>query len=270
MSNIPTPPAPEFNPFATPNVASITNAAVDDVPLQKYSLVRNGLQLVYYSIAAIFLMAILIVVGAFVGFSSIGPGPNGGGPPNGFGFLMIAMGLGALGMFGAFIAMFVGFCLCLATPNSNEKPLATISVICLVLSIGLAMASGVLEEFASSALLAAVLSFIGNILQCVSTIAFCMFIRRVGENISSLSLQRSAKSALTWMGLLYGVALIGGVSVAILGGMSSVSGPSTGDLFAIIMIPFGLAMIVLGLGALFTYLAMLRTGINELKPKFYG
>ncbi len=265
MSEAPKPPAPDVNPFATPKVTYAGNAEVGAVPLQSYALVRTGLQLIYYSIAAMFLMAIMIVIGVSVGGAAISSGTS-AGP----GVLFIVMGLGALGIFGAFLAMLVGFCLALAAPNPNEKPLASISVVCFVLSIGVAIGSGVLEGMGSGLLLSGSLDVLGNILQCASTIAFCLFLKRVGENILSDSLQRAAKSALIWMGLTYIVMLVGGIALAVLGGTAGSFGASPGDFFALALIPFILAIIVLGLGALFTYLAMLRSGINELKPKFHG
>lgn len=267
MSNT---PDPQFNPFATPGVAvAPSGIASTSLPLQRYSLVRIGLQMVYYSIAAMFLMLILIVAVSLFGFSMLRAGP-GGGPPPGLGLMGLGMGLGVLGVIAAFITMLVGFCLCIATPNSNEKPLAIISVVCFFLSFGLGFVGGIFDGPGTETM-SAIFTMVGNISSCASSVVFCMFLKRVGQNITSEVLRKSAHSALIWISLTFVVAIFGGGLLAILGGTGAFSiNRNSEDLLAIIGIPFGLAMIVLGLGTLFSYLAMLRTGINELKPRSYG
>jgi len=90
------PEQPEFNPFTAPAVVPVTKAARSELDLTHYRTVHRGLQLIYYSAAALVILTILIAVSfGLIGVSSVGSGSGaGGGAEMTFGIVMALFGIG--------------------------------------------------------------------------------------------------------------------------------------------------------------------------------
>jgi len=114
------PDQPEFNPFAAPAVAAATNSTLSKTELTGYQTVRKGLQLIYFSAAAIVVLMILIaVVFGVIGMLSLGPNSGlGGSAEMTLGIVMI---LFSAGLMIAGITSLIGLCMCAACPIPNEK-----------------------------------------------------------------------------------------------------------------------------------------------------
>jgi len=245
---------PVTNPFAAPSVDAISGTLPVDLPLHKYSTVRTGLNLIYYSVAAAAILFILMIPLAFVAVDS-----GGSGLPTaliGIAFLAVA--------FGIVLAIVVGACLCLACPNRNEKRFAIASVVLLFFCLGVTLLGGIfLRSFTPTA---HVTFFLLRVASQIASIAgmftFCLMLKRIGQNISSQRLQKSTQVTMAWLGILICVGVVGfGILMFLVAGSSGTQGVGS---LRMLMIPFSLAMLVLTLGSLFLYLAMLRNGINEL------
>jgi len=255
---------PEFNPFSAPaSVETASNAPKLTIPLIGYSTVRRGLQLIYYSIAAMALMVISMLLmglaGIFMSNSSVSGFEASG---------MAIFGLFGLTVIGAMLAYLVGICMCCASPNPNEKGLAVSACICFFANIGASVLQQVLAFVSTDEtvfILIAIVSNLGSLAGVASTILFCLLLKKIGTNIGSQLLEQASKSALNWFFLLIGVAIVGVVAMigfAFLGG----TGGMRTNAGAGVLIVFGLGFLFLGLGSFFKYLAMIRTGIDELKP----
>ena len=246
------------NPFASPGVATTSEqfAAAVGYSLQQYATVRTGLKMIYYSIATLAAIVILGIIFSFIGVSN--------GPEMVAARLVVmAVGIAALV---AMLMLIVGFCMTLGTPRSDEKTLAIISVVCFFVSIGLFL----LSTFLLGGMGAVFLSLGTNLLNVVSTILFCLFLKRVGRNISSSRLEKSARSTLVWYGIFFVVCIVGAAMMWL--SFASVSpSPNAGrgvpSTLTWLPLIFGLVMVVVALTTLFKYLAMLRTGIDELAPR---
>lgn len=245
----------QTNPYSTPTVTSKV-AQSEVISVEQYSTVRRGFQLIYYSVAVIAGMVVLLVVLSLLG--------SGMSPTNSSASSSVVVG--AFALFGltvvaAGLAMLVGFCMCAACPNPNEKTKAAVFLVSFFLGMILGIASGVLEEFQPVS--AMICEWLSSLLNVVSTVAFCLFVMQIGTNISSKNLYKSSKSALTWYGVLIGGALaFVAVTIAI-----AASGSQAVDSSFMIVTPLAGILAVIGLGAFFKFLSMIRSGIVELKPK---
>ena len=213
--------------------------------------------MIYYSIATLAVVVILSTVFAFIGVSN---GPEAMAVQAGFRLL-----LGLLLRI-AMLALIVGFCMTLATPRSDEKSLAIISVVCFILSIGIVFLGFFFVGGAGSPFL----SLGMNLLNVVSAILFCLFLKRVGRNISSLRLEKSARSMLVWYGIFFVVCIVGAAMMWLsFASVSPSPNAGRGASSALRLLPaiFGIVMVGVALTTLFKYLAMLRAGIDELRPR---
>lgn len=247
MSN--TTPGPNFNPYSAPAVAVEANPQQPWIQLAQYRTVRLGLQLIYYSIAAMAgFMILLLVSSIFLGAGNL-----------------ISAVLVGLGFIVAALVSVIGFCMCAACPNPNEKTLAFSSILCLMINVAGTLLSSLLPVFAVNEPLlvfSAVVSIAGSIANFVGSILFCLLLKRIGSNISSDPMKRNAQSALNWFLVLTCFVVLFVAGAFFLGTMFAGGGRPGGiEIFIGI---FALVMIVLGLITFFKFLSMLRTGINEL------
>ena len=250
-------PAPDqdFNPFSAPAVAAKVAPNQPGYHLPQYGTVRLGLQLIYYSIAGIALLMILILAITFVG------GPFLGG--------MLGVMASGLLIYSGGIALFIGFCMCGACPNPNEKTLAFTSIFCFLLYFGASIFGEVpltMSRGAAGAILSAAMQMIGGLAGLASSITFCLLLKRIGKNISSPLMEKSAQSAMIWFSVLVGGVVVfafgaGAFAADNTNGTSIISGSF--ELFGFL---FAVAFFFVGLGTFFKYLAMLRSGIKELNP----
>ena len=249
-------PAPDqdFNPFSAPAVAAKVAPNQPGYHLPQYGTVRLGLQLIYYSIAGIALLMILILAITFVG------GPFLGG--------MLGVMASGLLIFSGGIALFTGFCMCGACPNPNEKTLAFTSIFCFLLYFGASIFGEVpltMSRGAAGAILSAALQIIGGLASIACSITFCLLLKRIGKNISSRSMERSAQSAMIWFCILIAGTVVFAFGAGVFAAVNANgANPPTG--FELGGILFALGFFIVGLGTFFKYLAMLRSGIKELNP----
>lgn len=251
-------PDQDYNPFSAPAVAAKANPNhLPNIHLTQYNVVRIGLQMIYYSIVAIVLLVILMIALMTISFQTA----RGGGPGLGtFGDIAIV-----LGFFVAGIASFIGFCLCAACPNANEKTLALTSIFCFLLYVGASIFGGfplAITSGLAGVILAASIQIIGGLASIACSITFCLLLKRIGKNISSQLMEKAAHSAMIWFCVLIGSAVVFGFGV---GALATANGPDIPG-FELIGFVFAVAFFIVGLGTFFKYLAMLRSGINELKP----
>jgi hypothetical protein len=271
MSNLSEKPA--INPFATPDVHSFAKPQFPDVDLRQYASVRSGLQFIYYSVFALILIMILgVVLLGLLGMYSAAPNSGGNNAiATTAGVIMTLFGLGILT---TLIASFIGLCRCTSCPNPNEKTLAITSVLGTVFYfIGsiLSVLGGVGPVSQPVAIASVAGSLLGPVALFVGTIAFCLFLKRIGSNISSRRMKRSSHAALIWFILLNLVSALGFLLLGVLiffaigarpGGPPSTAGPA----MVMFTIPFLIAVVVLGFGTMFQFLSMLVNAIHELKP----
>ena len=255
------PAQPEFNPYSTPAVDTSQNIPFSEMQLGQYATVRTGLKLIYYSIAAVAIIAIVIT---FIGLASAGfmaQSVNAGVGAAELGFAGVLFA-GGTGILIAGITSIIGFCMCATCPNPNEKTLAIVSIVAFFISFGVSILSGILEAAGAGLSAIVALPIVSNIAQIVFMVTFCLLLKRIGSNISSAPLERRSKSALVWFGLLVSTMVVGFIAMVVI-----LPFAPDRDVFAIGAVIPGLAIIVLGLGTLFQSLAMLRLGIVELTPK---
>ena len=249
-------PAPDqdFNPFSAPAVAAKVAPNQPGYHLSQYGTIRLGLQLIYYSIAGIALLMILILAITFVG------GPFLGG--------MLGVMASGLLIFSGGIALFIGFCMCGACPNPNEKTLAFTSILCFLLYFGAAIFGGVpiqMSGGATVAILSAAIQIIGGLASIACSITFCLLLKRIGKNISSQLMEKSAQSAMIWFCILIAGTVVFAFGAGVFAAVNANgANPPTG--FELGGILFALGFFIVGLGTFFKYLAMLRSGIKELNP----
>lgn len=252
MSN----PAPDqLNPFSAPTVPAAAPLSQPRVHLAQYGTVRLGLQLIYYSIAAMVGLFVLMLVFTFAGIAS-----------GEMGLLAAIAGFVGLGIIAAGLASLVGFCMCGACPNPNERTLAFIAIFCFVAYVAAAVLSSItpiIAQTEAGSFVSMLISAIGNIASIVCTIMFCLLLKRVGKNISSQSLERKSQNALISFLVFLGFCCLGIAGMFAIGTFSGQGMPIGLEFYAGM---FGLIMAALGLITLFYFLAMLRTGINELRP----
>ena len=189
----------EANPFASPTVATAANIPSEKTHLQQYSTVRTGLQLTYYSIAAIAVALILVVavsVFNFNGQAELGT------------MFFGTMALFTLIVFVAGAASLVGFCMCAASPHPKERQLAFISIAGFICYIAASIASAVMEGGGFPGMVQ-ILSLAGTIANVVSTITFCLLLKRIGKNISKPKMAKAAHSAMLWYISLLAIGIIG-------------------------------------------------------------
>ena len=182
----------QVNPFSPPR--TLAASEVGEISLGQYKTVRLGLQM------------ILISIGIFVGFFvlamfsaslfALASRSSGTGVPRVFATFCGLMLL-------AWLLTFVGgFFMTLASPRANEKPIAIASVTCFLLAIGAAFVGAGMTWFAGED--AELFLYIGaSILSNISTICFCLLLRRIGQNISSSNLENSAYSMLVWYAIFF-------------------------------------------------------------------
>ena len=146
----------------------------------------------------------------------------------------------------------------LASPQPDEKPLAIGSVACFILSIGGTFVGTGLNWFVGGGNAEVFLYTAAGILSNISTICFCLLLRRIGRNISSSSLEKAAYSMLVWYEIFFAICIGAGVAVA----MSSFQSAALW-----LWVSSSIAIVIVALIILLKYLAMLRSGITELKPR---
>lgn len=248
---------PDFNPFATPSVVPDVNLAPSNIDLGHYASVRTGLQFIYYSAASLVLLFILVLIMfGLIAMYSVGQNPAGNSAMDTT--AVIAALLFCVGVLGATVATLIGLCMCVASPNPNEMGFAITSVLSIFVYVGVAVLSAI---FAGSGISSFAVSLLGTVACIVGTIAFCLLLKRIGANISSERLSKSAHAFMVWFILFIAVFFVG--VIALIAG--SVQGGMAG--FTMFAIPFSLAVIVLGFGNLVQFLSMLKNGIHELKPR---
>lgn len=246
MSN--TNPDPDFNPYSAPAVVAEASQPQLLIQLEQYRTVRFGLQLIYYSIAAVAILMILLVVSTAIGFGGV---------------TLIFTIVSGMGIFVAALVSIVGFCMCAACPNPNEKTLAFSSILCLMINVAGTLLSNLMPVFAVNETLlifSGVASAVGSIANFAGSILFCLLLKRIGSNISSDSLKRNSQRALIWFLVLIGIIIFFVVGTSLFGAI----GRGWVGAEALLVI-FGLTLIVSGLITFFKFLSMLRTGIDELK-----
>lgn len=257
-------PEPDFNPFSAPAVAAAASPNQPNVQLEQYRTVRLGVQLIYYSIAATALLVILMVVIALVGISNPGIRGNMGGTGlSTFG----VVGLMAFGVVGAMLTSLIGFCMCGACPNPNERTLALASIACFFLYVGSSVLARVLSGISltqANALTAMSVQLLGGFAGIACLVTFCLLLKQIGRNISSQPMERNSQSAMTWFCVLIGGSFLVAIFVWTYAAASSNNTSRIDGLFGIFYLAF---VVIVGLTTLFKYLAMLRTSIDELKPK---
>jgi hypothetical protein len=246
--------SPQTNPYSTP---AVTPQVVhrETTVLEQYSLVRRGFQLIYYSVAAIAGIVVLMVI---VGLLSGAMSPRTVVPSS---VTVGALALMGFSFFAAGLVMLVGFLMCAACPNPNEKTKALVSIVSFFLALILGIASGVLEDF--QPVPAMICEWSSSLLNVVSTVAFCLFAKQIGTNVSSMELQKCSDSALRW----YGALIVGGMLFVLVAALIAASGFQMADSSFMIVLPLGGILLVLALGTFFKFLSMIRSGIIELKPK---
>ena len=179
------------NPFASPTSHPLRNTV--EVPLSKYSIVRIGLQIIYYSIVTLTAVIALMFLSAMLFESARGD-------PAALKYrqvFFISIFISQLVM----LVMIVGFCLVLGSPRSDEKSFAIASVVCFFLSIGGVVGNMFITRDGGEP---GILLPIGScLLITASAIEFCLLLKRIGRNISSSILEQSARSMLFWHGIAF-------------------------------------------------------------------
>lgn len=244
------------NPYAPPRVSPASAPAISagDISLGQYKTVRSGLQMIYYSIGVIAGVCVVFLATAFI-FAIATDGPAASG------FREIFFATGLVCIVTVFVSI-VGLCMTLTSPRSDEKFLATTSNVCFFLSIlGGGISFGMTGRGESAGML---LMLIATVAATASPIFFCLLLKRIGRNISNSRMQKSARSTLVWHGILFGVCIVAWVAVLFL---FANRGSSFISISLINLLSLGAYVVILGvaLTTLFKYLAMLRSGISELK-----
>ncbi|QEG24195.1 hypothetical protein [Mariniblastus fucicola] len=253
-------PEKDFNPFATPAIATPADNFQPVIDLARYSTVRIGLQLIYYSVAALALMVISLVVLSFVvgGMQTSGPG----GPPPVAIITILILGLGFVI---PSVTALVGFCMCAACPHPNEKSLAVMSIIAFFLNFAAAFLGGLAAGGINVGALSTLISLIGNMAGIACLVFFCLLLKRIGKNIGSELMQKNSKSTLGWFITFIVVGIGGSFAVGVLAYAFASSRGLSG--FSMLAIPLATGMLVLSLGTFFKFLSMLRSSIKELSPR---
>ena len=272
MSSLPE--QPEINPFATPGVVARVDPGQSDLDLKQYATVRMGLQFISYSAVALILLTILatILFGMIAMYSS---GPNMGGNDAIQMTAFFTMLLFLVGMLGTTVGSLIGVCMCASCPNPNEKGLAITSVMSIFAYLGisvLSVFSGTVFGVAgpgnqSMAVINFVASLLGTVAFTVGTVTFCLLFKRIGANISSERLSKSAHVAMIWFILLNVVSIVGFILLVVVAWFSFANGPGVMVFFAIVAIPLSIVVIAMGFGTLVQFLSMVSNGIQDLKPR---
>ena len=247
-----------LNPYASPRTSPV-NVAVDatsEVSLIAYTTVRTGLKMMYYSNGTLAGIAVLLVVSGFV--------LDYGGDPVRSGFPSILLASVLMSLITTLV-LIVGFFMTMASPRPDEKFFAITSVLCFCLSIGTAIVGSGLMRGAGG--IVGALLVLGSIIPSnASAIAFCLLLKRVGRNISSSRMQKSARLMLVWYGIFFVVCTVGGIALMIIVFQPNPTGqPRFSYNSGLFVVVSGLLMGNVALITLFVYLAMLRNAIKELK-----
>ena len=249
-----------FNPYASPRVSpvNVPEDATSEVSLIAYTTVRTGLKMMYYSIGTLAGIAVLLVFSSLV--------LDYGGDPVNSGFSSILLASVLMSVITTLV-LIVGSFMTMVSPSPDEKFYAIISVLCFCLSIGTA--------FVGSGLIWSIEGIIGplfilgsNIPSNASAIAFCLLLKRIGRNIASSRMQKSARLMLVWYGIFFVVCTVGGYALMIIVFQPAPTGqPRFSYNSGFFMVVSSYAIGIVALITLFVYLAMLRDGIKELKPR---
>lgn len=258
MSHDPTAPP---NPYASPGYIKMPAKPKPGLhggaPLARYQTVRRGLQFIYYAIVTSILFFIALIgvgtVSAFVAFGEIG----------------VLAKLGVLGVVGLFLAcgfcVVTGFFMCLWAPEPNEKSksltFVALHVLSFLISLIGALTMGVMVNAEPTIITARlILNLVTNLMVFAANIFFILFIMQIGKNIKSAALVGSAKSAMKWLiAIVVGmVLLIASTSVALMLGPANVDGTF------LLTAGASIVLLIVGLGAFFKIMAMIRAGITHL------
>ena len=268
-------PEGQANPFAFPAsmaVAESDPAAEMKPPLAQYSKVRRSLQLIYYSIATLAGMLVLLLLVVFVLIAIGEPeGPSDSVAASAFrGFTNLC---GIVSLI-AIVVMLVGFCMTIACPRPDERLRAISSVVCFFLSASILIAGNIfmMDQLypPDSATAYLFLSFVACILSFASAFLFCMLLERIGRNISSSRLEKIAGSLLVWYVILLIVVLVGGgiMSFDVFNNDRANRTNLLSDNAQLLLGPvWVLATFGIALTVLLKSLAMLTIGIEELELK---
>ena len=268
-------PEGQANPFVSPTsmaVAEPDHATEMTQPLAQYSRVRRGLQLIYYSIATLAGMFVLMLLVILVLKATKEPGaPRDPVAANAFSGITTLCGIVSLV---AMVVMVVGFCMTSACPRLGERLRAIISVVCFFLSFSIWIAGNIflMDRLSppDSAAVSLFLALIAFILSCASMVLFCLLLERIGRNISNSRLEKIARALLAWYGILLIVVLVGGgmMSLDVFNNVRTNGTILLSDNAQFLLgSVWGLTTFVIALTVLFKYLAMLRIGIEELAVK---
>ena len=246
-----------YNPYSAPAVAGSQIVNDKGIDLNRYATVRSGLQLIYYSVAAIAGFTIFFMVFGLFGATSVTPGNANSTSPF---LLILPMLILGLAFLVAALAMFIGFCMCAACPMPDEKTRAYLTIGAFVLSFLVSFGVGFIQSLHPG--ISIMLSLVAQIPIAISTTAFCLLLMRIGKNILSDNLKRQSARSLGWLALTMGTFLTGFLALAVNSNLGNYLNFSL-----ISVIPWTIAMVVLSLGTFFQFLHMIRTGIIELKPQ---
>ena len=268
-------PEGQANPFASPAsmaVAESDPAAEMMPPLAQYSKVRRSLELIYYSIATLAGMLVLLLLVVFVLIAIGAPkGPSDSVAASAFrGFTNLC---GIVSLI-AIMVMLVGFCMTSACPRPDERLRAISSVVCFFLSVSILIAGNIfmMDQLypPDSATAYLFLSLVACILSFASAFLFCMLLERIGRNISSSRLEKIARSLLVWYVILLIVVLVGGgiMSFDVFNNDRANRTNLLSDNAQLLLGPvWVLATFGIALTVLLKSLAMLTIGIEELELK---
>lgn len=208
----------------------------------RWKQVRSGLALLYYSVIAVLLSGILMLVTAAT-FGAILGGRKGGDPPAEFMAIFLLFGLVVLG---AGIAMLIGYGRCAnVPPESGARGFALGSIVCLVANVLLSMLSGATKIEALNAF--------GSCIAIVGWVLFILFIRTSATFLGNDELAASAKRFL----VLGGVFLASSFALGLLA--------AVGHTLAVAII--GLCVLVMMVVALVWYLRLIQGLIKTIDER---
>jgi hypothetical protein len=215
-------------------------ASAGDASDPGWRRVRSGLATMYYSIATIFIAAILMGLGAALVAAIAGQGGNDMPIP-----AVLVIAIGAMVIFGAAIGVLVGQVMCLNVPESSgAKGFAIGAVVCIVANIGLSLIGGIVPP----------LGLLGSLASIVGYVLFILFIR---QSATYLGAPQLASSAFRF--LMFGIAFI--IGAMVLGFIAGVGGSE------VLIALLGLAIVVCGLVSIVWYLRLIRSLMTTIDQR---
>ena len=247
------------NPYQVPETESSPNPFNADMQsLSGYRLVRVGFQLNYYCMGIAFLTILLGVFLNSVLNAGARPaaGASAGADP-------VIIGVSVLVLL-ALAGMFVGRCMCLTAPRTNERWIAIFSLVLFALSFIIPFVGGIIigatvqsHSFNSNGMamgVVGVLVLCGHLCNLGGLVLFLLFGRAIGYNIGSDLLVKGSHSAMTWLSIMIALLLAWFVTVFGIGLVDVI----------LLSIFFGLTLLVCSLMTFLKFLRMCHTGMNVL------